>query len=140
MKIPALVIDPRNRKVTQIEIEDGADDARSGYDDIKAILGASSKPEGNTICKFKGPIHLMSWVDCNRFLSSPGWRSVLNPAMSMHGKTVVDAYDMNTGMDVGFPMSAAEFELTIEWENWHQRSDPMRPSKEWVDLITTAGG
>jgi hypothetical protein len=53
----------------------------------------------------------------------------------MHGLTVVDAYDLETGESVDCPITAEDFKRTIEWEEYAGRLGPERPNKEWADKV-----
>jgi hypothetical protein len=110
----------------------------AGYDSIRALFLEQARLEGNTLCRYEGSIYLQIWVDCNQFLIGPAWRSVWTPSMSLHGLTLVCAYDMETGEGAPLPVTAPELELSIEWENWQARIDPQRQNQDWVKLIMMA--
>jgi hypothetical protein len=132
MKESAILINPTDRTLRPIELTAGS------YDSIRALFGAEAHLEGNTLCQFKDSIYLQIWVDCNELFVGAAWRSIWNPAVSLHGLTLVRAYDMTTGEGVSLPLTPAEFELSIEWEHWRARIDPERPNKDWIELITAA--
>jgi hypothetical protein len=122
MNRSGFLINPADRTLRPIEV--------NSYDDIRAIVGSKAQLEGNTLCRFKDSIHLQVSVDCDQSPVGAAWRSTYNPAMSLHGLTLLRAYNMNTGEGVSLPLSSAESELSIEWENWQARIDPNRPNKE----------
>ena len=131
----ALLVDPVKRSVQAV--------ARNRYEGIQALFAekyhtaSAFLPEidirGNTICKVAGNIYLHSWGDGNLFLTAPAWRTSFAPGMSMHGLTVIDAYDMSTGERVDCPASPEQFAMTIQWEDSAARRDPRRPNREWAD-------
>jgi hypothetical protein len=77
-------------------------------------------------------VYLQVWADCAQYMFGPAFVSRRNSLSPIHGLTVIDAYDMNTGEAVDCPVSPEELLETIEWEEADNRINPDRPNADWI--------
>jgi hypothetical protein len=121
----ALLVNAQTRTVSSITV--------AGYEGIKEAFAPDAELEANILCVLNQETMLQTWGDCNDFLCAPGWYSSLNSAMPLHGFSVIDAAELNTGEATDCPVTEEAFSKTIVWENADNRINPKRPNQDWIN-------